>query len=444
LLVRRLREADSIVTVPVSDGDPEQVLAVLTNSLDLPHERADEVLEAAYESDPAQRIAVLAIVSRLASRLPIADAVRWSARLRQHGIVDSCPLVAIASTVDRPLPERLQAAASGFRLFGDASFVVLGRHLLAGLSMQGIAQMRSAIDPLCPGFVNSCLESASHATSRTADDASQLLEDHVAPAVRIGRRPAATIVILAWNAWDHTKKCLDSLRRSISPDDQVVVVDNGSTDATAEHLPDYPWLEVVTNLVNRGFAAGCNDGASHAHNDIIVFLNNDTIVPAGWLDSLLEPFAEPSVAATGPRSNGVSGMQLLEPVPYSSPLLPEFERFASSWSAWCKGQVVPVPRLVGFCMAVRRDEYLAVGGFDDSYGLGGFEDDDLCRKLLKRGKTLLIANACYVHHDAHSSFIANELDWYALQCANKVLFERKWAPPPEIPADHTHELAVQP
>jgi GT2 family glycosyltransferase len=141
---------------------------------------------------------------------------------------------------------------------------------------------------------------------------------------------------------------------------------------------------------------------------------------------LLAPFADPLVAATGPRSNGVSGSQLLTPVPYGSPLLPEFERFADAWAAWHSGQTSPVERLVGFCIAVRRDAFVTVQGFDERYVGGGFEDDDLCRKLSSLGHVLQVAHACFVHHDAHSTFRANDVDWFALQCANQERFEHKW------------------
>ena len=81
---------------------------------------------------------------------------------------------------------------------------------------------------------------------------------------RASRRPAASIVILAWNAWPMTRGCLDSLRDTVGVDDEVIVVDNGSTDGTLAALRAYPWVKVVRNDDNRGFAGGCNDGARGA------------------------------------------------------------------------------------------------------------------------------------------------------------------------------------
>ena len=218
------------------------------------------------------------------------------------------------------------------------------------------------------------------------------------------RGPADPIVILAWNvlvahpgvprlaAPEHPA------RRSGDSGRQRVHRRNGPG------LAERPWVEVITNPDNHGFAGGCNDGARGPRAEIVVFLNNDTVVPQSWLTNLLEPFSRPLVGATGPRSNAVSGIQLLTPVPYASPFLPEFERFADAWAAWFGGQSTEVRRLVGFCLAVRREAFEDVGGFDERFVGGNFEDDDLCCKLSSVGWTLRVAQGCFVHHDNHVSF----------------------------------------
>jgi len=120
-------------------------------------------------------------------------------------------------------------------------------------------------------------------------------------------RPSASIVIPVWNQWGFTKACLDSLRPTLGVRDEVIVVDNGSEDATAAGLRSYSWIRVITNEQNRGFAVACNQGAAEATRDVIVLLNNDTVVTRHWIESLLAPFQDPTVGATGPRSNFVSG-----------------------------------------------------------------------------------------------------------------------------------------
>src|SRR3954468_7295659 len=88
-------------------------------------------------------------------------------------------------------------------------------------------------------------------------------------------RPSATIVIPVWNQWEMTKACLDSLRPTLGLRDDVVVVDNGSTDRPSRGPGDHPWIRLITNEENRGFATACNQGAEIATGDVTVFLNND-------------------------------------------------------------------------------------------------------------------------------------------------------------------------
>ena len=231
-------------------------------------------------------------------------------------------------------------------------------------------------------------------------------------------RPSATIVIPAWNEWALTRSCLETLRPTLGIRDQVVVVDNGSVDGTAAGLRRYPWVTVVSHPENTGFGAGCNSGAAVATGEVVVFLNNDTLLPSRWLDGLLAPFVDASVAATGPRSNFVSGPQLVEQVPYESARTSDLQRFARAWRAEHRGQTTPVDRLVGFCLAVRRDRFEQVGGFDVTFGIGGAEDDDLCLRLVDAGHRLLIAHESFVHHHGHRTFEGNGVDWYGLQERN--------------------------
>jgi GT2 family glycosyltransferase/tetratricopeptide (TPR) repeat protein len=230
--------------------------------------------------------------------------------------------------------------------------------------------------------------------------------------------PPATIVIPVWNQWELTRACLDSLRPTLAVQDKVVVVDNGSADGTPQGLRAYPWLQVITNPTNRGFAVACNQGAAGVTREVVVFLNNDTIVTKHWLDGLLAPFADDGVGATGPRSNFVSGPQLVDDASYSLARAGELRAYARDRRAAHRGETTEVTRLVGFCMAVRRAAFEQVGGFDEQFEVGGYEDDDLCNRLVSAGWRLLITHETFVHHHGHRSFDAAGLDWYAIQEAN--------------------------
>jgi len=114
--------------------------------------------------------------------------------------------------------------------------------------------------------------------------------------------PRAAVVVLNYNGRRHISGCFESLRALDYPAEKLsaLLVDNGSRDdSLALMRAEHPWVRLVENEVNRGFSAGCNQGAAHAADaDMVVFLNNDMRVEAGWLRALVSPIARGECAAT--------------------------------------------------------------------------------------------------------------------------------------------------
>ena len=241
------------------------------------------------------------------------------------------------------------------------------------------------------------------------------------------RRPPATVVVLAHNVWEATKACLEALRPTLGVHDQVVVVDNGSTDATATQLRRLPWVEVVAAGANRGIPTGRNLGAARARHDVVVFLDNDTVPTGRWLDTLVAALmGRPEVAAAGPRSNTAPGAQAAEGASYPGDDLVAMRRFARTWAHEHDRQVEDVAVLSGFCLAVRRSAFEAAGGFDEGYSTGGYEDDDLCNRLRAAGGSLVLAHGAFVHHQGRRTFEAAGLDWFEIEMANRRRFAARW------------------
>lgn len=244
-----------------------------------------------------------------------------------------------------------------------------------------------------------------------------------------------SIIILTRNGLADTKACVESIRHHTPEPHELVFVDNGSTDGTLQWLQAQADVRLIPSEENLGFGGGCNAGLSAARGDELLLLNNDTIVTPGWLRSLRhELHAHPEHGVVGPRSNHVAGMQQLEAPGYDvegvRDLLPEAIAGLDVWARQHAAQVgttsTGFPRLIGFCMLMRRRVVDQIGGFDLRFGLGNFEDDDWCLRAELAGWRCRVAHAAYVHHHGSRTFASERIDYSATHERNWAYFTRKW------------------
>jgi GT2 family glycosyltransferase len=211
-------------------------------------------------------------------------------------------------------------------------------------------------------------------------------------------KPRATVVVPVFNQSSVTAECLRALAGTTAA--ELIVVDDGSTDATPQLLASCDdRLRVVTHRANRGFAASCNDGAGAATaGEFLVFLNNDTVPQPGWLEALVGyADAHPSAAVVGSKllfpddtiqHAGVVICQDRHPrhiyagFPADHPAVNRARRF----------QIVTAA-----CMLVRRRVFERAGGFDTAFR-NGFEDVDLCLRLGEDGREIHYCPASTVYH----------------------------------------------
>lgn len=260
----------------------------------------------------------------------------------------------------------------------------------------------------------------------------------VAPAVNalVEDGSLTSILILAWNGLEDTQACLDSIRRCTEGDYELILVDNGSTDGTTEYFKEYvrqePRARLIVNARNRGFAAGNNQALSLARGDYVVFLNNDTVVTAGWLPDLQAALRrDPALGIVGPVSNYVAGRQRVADPGYTS--LGELPRFAADWKAAHRGEFEEVSRVIGFCLLASRKVIDAIGGFDPGFINGNFEDDDFCLRAGLAGFKVGIARDVFIHHTGSKTFRGAGLNYERNLRENWETFKARWGLPPEAP-----------
>lgn len=242
-------------------------------------------------------------------------------------------------------------------------------------------------------------------------------------------QPTASIVIPVYNHAEHTLACLRALAaHPPAANCEILVIDDGSSDATVEWMPRITGLRYHVRPQNGGFIAACNDGLRLSRGDYVVLLNNDTIPQPGWLDALLDTFAQLPAA-------GLVGAQLLYPdgrlqeaggVVFNDGSCWSYGRFESAedprYSAlrdahYCSGAAIALP----------RDLFEQLGGLDTRYAPAYYEDTDLAFKVRAAGRRVLVQPASRVVHDEGTS---NGTDTgsgvKAYQVRNQKVFAQVW------------------
>lgn len=219
----------------------------------------------------------------------------------------------------------------------------------------------------------------------------------------------SAVIVLTWNGGDEALACLGRLAALDPAPAAVLVVDNASADGTADRVAAaFPQFALIRNGRNLGFAGGMNTGirallAQAAPPDLIILLNQDTLVDAGWLAAIAAPFAEPAVGAVGCKIRYPDGT-----IQHAGVAL-DWPRALARHVGWHEpdtGQhdaARDVELLTFAAVALRAEALGRVGLLDEGYGPAYFEDLDLCRRLRQAGYLLRYEpRATLVHQESSS------------------------------------------
>jgi GT2 family glycosyltransferase len=245
-----------------------------------------------------------------------------------------------------------------------------------------------------------------------------------------GSWPKASIIVVTWDNLAFTRLCLDSVIANTEyPNYEVIVVDNASTDGTVEELQrltgELPHVRLILNDHNAGFGPANNQGLSAASGDIFVVLNNDTVVPRGWLTRLARHLKNPAVGLLGPATNRTCNEAQID-VAYQT--YGEFMAVARGHSERHEGERFPIRMPMMFCLAFRRDTYDRLGPLDERYETGMFEDEDYALRAKAAGLEVAWTPEVYVHHAYHASIgkLLPTGEYMRLVKLNQGRFEEKW------------------
>lgn len=215
-----------------------------------------------------------------------------------------------------------------------------------------------------------------------------------------------SVAILNWNGLDHLKTYLPSVVQH-SPEAEVVVIDNASTDGSPDWIrSEFPAVRIEILPENLGFTGGYNKGMEFIHTPYCVLLNSDVEVTENWLQPLLHLMEQnPDLAAVQPKILSWRDKDQFEYAGAAGGFLDVLAY------PFCRGRIfdtcekdmgqysnaIPVFWATGACMLVRVADFRAAGGFEPRF-FAHMEEIELCWRFWERGKKVMVQPASTVYH----------------------------------------------
>lgn len=249
-------------------------------------------------------------------------------------------------------------------------------------------------------------------------------------AVISGAMPLVSVIVVTRNCERYIDLCLASLRRNCSYANlEVLVIDNASTDNTyallLKHAAVWNKIKLIRSEQNSGFAAANNAAIQQAQGEYLVLLNPDTVVTPGWCGRLLMHLTCHDDVGLVSAVTNFAGNEVKVNFDYDAE--ESMERFAVRRAELHQGEHTDVAVAPLFCSMVRKNLYDEIGGLDERFEIGMFEDDDFSLKVRERGLRVVAAEDCFVHHFGQGSFSQlSPAEYNELFAINRSRFEEKW------------------
>jgi GT2 family glycosyltransferase/SAM-dependent methyltransferase len=245
----------------------------------------------------------------------------------------------------------------------------------------------------------------------------------------LSSQPRVSVVIPARNQWVYTYNCLLSiLETAHALEYEVIVVDNASTDRTPRMLEKLRNVRVIRLPENQGFVDACNSGAAEARGDYILFLNNDILLAPGCLQEMIATFQHyPDCGIVGPKMLYPDGLlQEAGGIVWQDGTAWNYGKFGDP-TAPEYNYVREVDYVSGAALMIQRSVFERLGGFDQRYAPGYWEDTDLGFSVRKLGlRVYYQPRAELVHFEGITAGRSTKSGMKRFQEINVEKFRDKW------------------
>lgn len=215
--------------------------------------------------------------------------------------------------------------------------------------------------------------------------------------------PRVSVYIPAYNVAEFLAACIESLLNQTLPADEILVIDDGSHDNSAEIASRYAQVTVVRHPENKGLAAARNTAMREVRNELVASLDADCVAAPTWLAELTRNLVDPTIVGVGGK--------LIEGVQHNT---------ADRWRATHMPQhwgdtAIRGPRFLFGCNNLfRKSAVLNIGGYDERMRTNG-EDTNLCARLREKGGEFFYtpsAQATHLRHDNSRSILDTYWRWW--------------------------------
>ncbi len=220
-----------------------------------------------------------------------------------------------------------------------------------------------------------------------------------------------SLVIALYNQIEFTRRCIASITAHTPTPFELILIDNGCADGTAEYLRHLDAV-VISNQQNLGCAKAWNQGIRASHGDVVGILNNDIMVTPGWIEAVLSFMERERLGIGCPAAReGLLDYDLLA--------------YAREFTSVCSKAVRK--ELYAPCMLIDRAVFDCIGLFDEGFSYGGCEDMDFLWRTRAAGFSVAMTGSALIHHFSkvtQDAVARTETDQYWNQ--NMAHFQQKW------------------
>lgn len=239
-----------------------------------------------------------------------------------------------------------------------------------------------------------------------------------------------SVIVLAWNGEKYLEPCLQALLAQVYSPFEILVVDNASTDGSVAVVEKFlPRVRLVRNAYNLGYSAGNNVGIDQVDGDIVILLNQDTVVQPGWLRAIAETFADSSISIVGCKSLYMDGRGFQ----HAGGIVRPGDAFTThvGWGEVDHGQydqLTDPDYVTGAAFAIHRRVLDRIGKLDEEFYPGFYEEIDYCYRARRAGFRVVYQPRAVLHHHETTSLPESNPERARASHRNRVRFIlRHWS-----------------